>query len=158
MVLKYDAERFLTDVEGLFKSYLNAKITSINTEKNDTVILDQVDSNAYFHDMDEKAANYSPVFLTQISNIQTNGIGPTSSQIITIDASLIFFDGNQDAFITNRMLRYQRCMKEVIEDNFYGKIYPSVIKIDQLQILSFVKSGTSLWFKMATINITGDFD
>lgn len=31
---KYDAERFIFDIEALFKANLNTKITAINTEKN----------------------------------------------------------------------------------------------------------------------------
>lgn len=156
-ILKYDVETFWEDIETIIKNNIGAKITSINLEKNDTITLATPAILAFFHDMDDEAANYDPLVLTGLVSNQSIGIGPETCETAVINAAIIINDNGQDLFITKRMLRYQRCLKEIIEANFYSQRSYGKLKIESLPILEFTKKDTSERYKMASINIISSF-
>ena len=150
--MKYDVEQILSDLETIFKTYFNNKIIALNTEKSDSITLEQINLNAYFMDMDDAAINYDPFILFEISDLNSDGIGPGTSKNITVNFALVLNDNGQDQFIVKRMLRYQRCMEEIIEDNFQS-LKCDILKIESLPVLSFQRANESLRYKIVGINI-----
>lgn len=149
----YDPESLLIDIENIVKNNLNTKITAINTEKGDSITLASIDSSAYILDIDLKSVNYNPFILTSIVDIESNGIGSATSKIITINVALIHSDNGQDSAIVKRMLRYGRALSEIFEENFYQKRVTGILKIQNLPILSFQKSNSSLVYKVVGLDI-----
>src|SRR5687768_5557582 len=111
--MSYDIESILVDVQALISANLNAKITAINTEKNDSITLRSIDSSAYFMDMDDQSANFDPIVLYAVTGIDGEGIGPVTSKIVTINVAIILSDDGHDMSIIKRMLRYGRALEEV---------------------------------------------
>lgn len=151
--MAYDAETLLSDIQTVLSDNLNTKITAINTEKNDTITLGSVASGAYFMDMDDHAANFDPIVLYSVADVESEGIGPATKKVYTVNVCLILNDNGQDMNIVKRMLRYGRCLEEVIENNFYQKRAWDDFKIESLPVLGFQKSGTSLRYKIVGLNI-----
>ena len=119
----YDLENLCTDIETLLKANLNTKISAINTEKNDSTSLDTIDSSAYFfQSLDGKQINYDPVIIYGISGFDPSPDGAWGFTPIhvDIDIAVVKADNGEDLNISNRMLRYQRALREVIEDNFFN--------------------------------------
>lgn len=151
--MKFDLEILLSDIKALMISKLNTKISSINTEKNDSIILKTVSDSAYFLDMDDQAANYDPVILYSITDIQSQGIGPRTSKSVTINIALILSDDGIVPFIVNRMLRYGRCLSEIFEENWKYSRAVSDFKVQALPVLSFQKSDSSENYKVVGIDL-----
>lgn len=157
MVAKYDVETLVSDIETLIKNNIGAKITAINSEKSDSITLKTPPANAFFPDLDDKAANYDPIILTAEANIQTDGIGPNTAEIVTVNVTLLLNDNSQDLFIQKRMQRYRRVLKEIIEDNFFYKRGHGQLRIESLPILDFIRQDRSLRYKVTGINVISQF-
>lgn len=149
---RFDEENLLSNLETILKNNLNNKITAINTEKNDTITLAQINSDAYQMDVEDKISNYDPYIIYMITEQTTDKRGPATAENIVINIALIVTDNGSDLSIVKRMLRYRRCLKEVIEDN-YRKISLDEMIIESLPVLSFQKSGSSYSSKIVGINI-----
>lgn len=122
--MTYDLEILLEDIETLIKANLNTKIAALNSEKNDSITLATVDSEAYFfQSLDGKQINYTPFVAYGISGFDEpdgNGHYGAAEIKVSIDVVICLEDVGQDVNITKRMLRYQRLLKEIIEYNFDG--------------------------------------
>lgn len=151
--MKFDEEQLLVNIETILKANLNTKITAINAEKNDTIVLATLDSNAFAMDIDDKENNYNPYLIFMIADQTTEANGPHTAENLVINVALIVSDNGMDLKIVRRMLRYRRCLKEVIEENF-RKISPcGQVTIESLPVLSFQKSSSSIASKVVGINI-----
>lgn len=151
--MKFDEEQLLLNIETYLKANLNAKITAINSEKNDSIVLAQVNASAYALDADDGEFNYDPYIITMISEQTSETRGPAVAENLIVNVALILTDNGQDLNIVRRMLRYRRCLREVIQDNF-RKISPcDEVVIESLPLLSFQKGGSSMMSKVVGINI-----
>jgi len=114
---KYDIETFLVALETHLKADLNTKIAEINTEKNDSITLLTIDSNAYCQQsMDQVIMNYDPYIYYGITDIRSIGLGPQTANTYRIVIAIIVADAEGDTLIARRLLRYQRALSEVIEN------------------------------------------
>lgn len=118
---RYDLETLLADVETMLKDStngLNAKITAINTEKNDSITLAQVNSSAYlFQSYDSKVLNYDPFIFYGVDDIEGVGIGAHTSEIYSISIILLLAKKNETVEVT-RMLRYLRCLQDCVKSQW----------------------------------------
>jgi hypothetical protein len=101
--MAYDIEGLLTNIETILKANLNTKITAINSEKNDSIVLDSVLDASYQYDMDDKEANYNPFMLIYPIPEDSEGIGPCTSETIIINVNLIHTDSGNDINILLRL-------------------------------------------------------
>ena len=127
----YDVETVLTRTADFYKALLNAEIDCINTEKNDSIVLENIDSDCYvFETLTEDILNYDAPFVmyglvpTQPKEVQENNF----VKEIKMTFRVAFSDeGNaerNDEFY--KLLRYQRALEAVIMKNTdiyqgYGK-------------------------------------
>lgn len=139
---KYGIEELLDDVATLLTTYLNTKITEINTEKsNDAYSIEAIDSGAYFlQTMDEKAANYKNFVLYGVSDIETVANGPSTSQNITVEVTIVMHDPRENVNVAKRCYRYSRALREVIQDNWH--LATNAVKIE---VESLVPAEFELW-------------
>lgn len=151
--MKFDEEQLLLNLEATLKAKLNTKIASINAEKNDSIVLATISDNAFIMDSDDKESNYNPYIIYMITDQTSESRGPGTSENLVINIALVFSDSGQDKSIVRRMLRYRRCLREVIEENF-RKISPcDQATIESLPLLSFQRSSSSMMSKVVGINI-----
>ena len=117
----FDLESLLGEVETILKADLNTKIAAINSEKNDNIDMETISNDAYFlQSLSEKSINYDPFILygvSQFENDDPGNFGFTSTKVL-IEIVLVKADEGQDLQIIKKMLRFQRALREVIEDNF----------------------------------------
>ena len=122
---RWDIEGVLDALETYLKANLNTKITAINTEKGDS-LLSQVSTSAYNKQvLNEYSVNHDPfLILGVIDNISVVGEGPVSIQTFNID--VIIFFSEQSASNTYKLIwRYQRALRETIQDG-YNDIFRQV--------------------------------
>jgi len=117
---RFDIETFLGAFETALKANLASAITSINAEKNDT-LLDQIPASAWiFQSLDDKAKNYKNFVFYYLDNVQTIINGPIVAENYTIEVDLFIID-RQDLNVEKRILRYRRALKEAVVAT-WGKI------------------------------------
>ncbi len=153
MAVQYDVESLITDIETLLKNNLNTKLSAIDTEKNDSIVLKQVNSSAYFWDLNSSAVNYDPAILIVESDNESEGLGPATKQVITLNVTIIVADKYTDLFIVKRMHRYRRALREVIETNFQRLRGCDNLKIQSLPVISLDDGDGAMSFKAIGINI-----
>jgi len=137
--MTYDVESFLADLETHLKTNLNTKITAINAEKADSVVLRSVDNAAYlFQTMDDTVANYDPYVYYGIQDIESQGNGAQTLNRFTVIVAIIIHDAAGDILVGKRMLRYSRVLSEVMEDRYssIGSEYKKT-KISSLVPITF---------------------
>jgi hypothetical protein len=114
----YDIEQFVDEVEALFKSNYNAQLALVDADKNDGLILDQVNENAFvIQTMDEKAFNENPFLFIGINGVESESGQAALRETIAVEIVIVLVD-NYDRSIDKKLLRYQRAMKELILSNF----------------------------------------
>lgn len=116
----YDIEQLLTDIKTILVDNLNVKITAINTEKNDSITLDSIESSAYFmQGMDGPQTNFDPFVYIGVTDIKgEEGLMSYTATLLDIAVAIIVADEGQDVEMWKRMFRYQRALREVFEENF----------------------------------------
>ena len=163
---KYDIELFLSDIEALFKSKLNDKITAVNLEKqtntdetNDNFDIALINDNAwYFHQI---PTNWSykefVVFGLADIGLETSQHDSQIQKVsVFIEVALVDAGEKKNESQIYKLLRYTRCLQEVANENFdkirsYGKL-----TIDSLPPTLIDVSGKRL--KTAGINVSASFD
>jgi hypothetical protein len=110
----FDLEKLLVDLDAYFKANLNARITAINTEKNDTITLEQINAGAFILWSNETVnKSYDRFILIQPLDVVSNVNGPYVSEQYSIEV-LMFLQENYNRIDSwKEVLRYWRAIKEV---------------------------------------------
>jgi hypothetical protein len=153
--MKYDIEDLLSDIEQVLSTHLTLKLSQIDAEKNDGIILRPVDSRAYFlQELNSRVANFNPFILYGVSNIEARpNLGGTAG-VFTINASLVLADHGNDLSIVKRMLRYSRALKECVEENFLLMKNSVKLEVQSLVPVEFQKLNSSENYRVVGIDIT----
>jgi len=154
-LMGYDVESLMTDIEGIMTAYLNDKIDAINTEKNDSIVLKNIDADAYiFQSLDERCMNYDPfVFYGLAGSVEANGIGPAISKKLLIDVSVITFDVDK-ANIGKRYLRYNRALEELFIEKWHGYCRAGVkLKVKAPIFVDFTLLNSSEPFRVVAVEL-----
>ena len=158
--MKFDLECFFDNLELFLKDKLNPQIVLIDAEKNaNKAIADQwttepVDNEAYvYQSLDQMPVNFDPILYYGISQMPSNGIGPATAKNPIIEISIIKTD-DESKTIGRKLLRYQRALEEIFEENFYkiNSVRPK-IEVSSLQPVAFKDQNSSNRFKAIGIEI-----
>lgn len=154
----YDIESFCSDIKTILTTYLNSKLTSIDSEKNDGITLKPVASDAYFfQELNEATVNYDPYILYSVENIESEALGPVTSLRPTVHIILVLADqGSELAGIGTRMLRYQRALKEIFESHWTENQNGVKIKVQSLVPVQFSLMNSANSYRAIGIALTGD--
>ena len=136
MSSKYDIESFLNEVLGIVQANLPAKIAAINTEKSDTITLDLIPNAQYYADSSEQVWNDNVFIYYGVVNIITTTNGGKTAMEVTLHFAVIFNNQNETKTL-ERVLRYSRCLREVIQDNFKGSNKSSGFSVSELTPANF---------------------
>lgn len=124
--MKYDAEEVSRAIIAYLVANLNTRITALNAEFNDDIVLKTLSDDAFFFQtMNDKVANYDPYCLLSLDDIQGEGIPSASSELLVFSCGIVLQDAGQDLSIGYRLLRYGRVLRELF-NNGYSKILPHV--------------------------------
>ena len=150
---KHDFEEILESVKQIIVDNFNTKLTALTVEKGDSIVLPPVETNAYFmQSMNDRAANYDPIVVYGIENIETNNLGPVSAEKIFISAVILLTDNGRDN-INEIMFRYSRAFKEIFEENWYISNSSSKIKVNRSTVVPFQTLDSTATYKAIGIEI-----
>lgn len=151
-VKKYDIESFRDDVINMIIDGLPAKIAAINAEKNDDYILTDIDVSNYYNDITDQVSNISPFIYYGLSGVEVATNGAASRLDVTMFVSIVFDNSNKPG-VENLMLRYTRCLREIIQENYKKKAAASPLKVDEFVPANFsLNKGSD--FKIGGIHVT----
>lgn len=154
---KYDVESLLADVKTIISANFNSKIAAINLEKNDSIALDQLDAGAYFlQQLNGRMANYNPICLYGVENIESSSRGPLSSKKIEISVIIIAADSGEEVEIGARMFRYQRALEEIFQEKWNGGSHPVKFEIRSLVPIPFQDMNTSNSYRAIGLVLEGN--
>jgi hypothetical protein len=152
--MRKDAEGILDRIIAVVKAELNTKITAINAEKNDSVVLDAIDDMAYaVQELNGTVQNYDPFVLVGIDNIESVGKGPMTSELISLTAVVILADAGEDSEIVRRLLRYNRCLKDCVQNNWSDAHMGTRFEISSLVPIQFKLANSSKLYRAVGIQI-----
>ncbi len=153
--MTYDIETFTDDLAVFLKANLNAKISSINSIKNDGLTLAQIESDAYFFQtMDETVSNFDPFIYYGIQDIESQGIGPATKKRYVVVVAIIMADLAEDTKLGKRLLRYSRALEEVVTEKYSDIASDSFkVKVSSLVPISLKLADTSENFRAVGIEL-----
>jgi hypothetical protein len=115
----YDVETLVDDLVTMFKAKLGAAITSINSEKGDTLLV-APDANAwFFQNLNDKMFNYEPFVFYAVDPILEQSNSASTSENVKISFEIALVDKGEidtDSFY-RKLLRYTRAFREVFLTN-----------------------------------------
>jgi hypothetical protein len=152
----FDIEDTILRVETILKARLNTAIVALNTQKNDSIVLKQIGSDAYFiQSMDERMANYDPYVIVAIEDIQSEGLGPYTQHTLSILAAVCVSDQGHDVNISRRMFRYAAALREALELGWSDTGGNSQsFKLQSQVPISFQLLNTSQKFRAVGVTVT----
>lgn len=117
---KYDLEALLADVEALLKTKLNDKLDAIATDKNDGITCPHIDATLGYiqQSLDARVMNLAQFVFYGVENITTIAIKGGSANQYTLDILVLVSDDGGDKDKLKKLLRYQRALKEIFEENY----------------------------------------
>ena len=134
MAVKYDIENFFDDVLVVLRANINTKLAAIDTDKNDGITLETVNTDAYFFQtMATQMANFGVFVYVGVGEIEGDP-SPYAyvSQKFSADVVVILSDDGNDPNIMKRLLRYHRALIEIFQTNFDKISKVGKIKISSL--------------------------
>jgi len=149
---KYDVETFRDAIISIVQSNLAAKITEINTEKNDDYVLTDIATSSYYNDITDQVLNVSPFIYYGLSNVIVKTNGAQTSLVVTMFISIVFDNQNQNG-VESKALRYIRSLREIILANYKKIPSASPLLIDEFLPTNFqLNKGAD--FKIGGVHVT----
>lgn len=108
-----DIEEVLEKLSTETLALVNARITAINAQKNDSIVLDQLNAGALItSSQDIKNKSYNPFILVQLASVETEYNGLFLAEKYAIEVLMFMQDDYSSIDSWKRALRYWRAMKE----------------------------------------------
>lgn len=149
---KYDLETFRDDIVSMVQANLSAKVTAINAEKNDAYNISDIDLANYYNDITDQVTNANPFIYYGMSDLVMESVGAGTAIEATIFISVVF-DNTNDVGVESKVLRYTRCLVEIIQENF-----KKIPNLSPLKVTQFLPANYSLNngsdFKIGGIHVT----
>lgn len=150
---RYDIEDFLDDLLAAMQANLNASITAVNSEKNDSITLAAINNDAYFlQSMNERVANFDPFVFYGYVDPQTKGIGGASAHTYTIQVIITMID-RQDSEASKRIFRYGRALEDLFHSKFDKIGQNRIQKITSLEPVPIVLGNSSDLYRAIGVNL-----
>jgi len=115
-----DVEDLMRSLVTVMQAGLPAKITAINAQKADGIVLEQIANANYYNVINEQVEGVSPFIYYGFSSIGSESIGSNKTKLTpTIFFEVAFSNDYRDQDAYWKVLRYTRAMQEVMQDNFF---------------------------------------
>lgn len=152
---KKDIETIIDDIKAYLVANLNTKLTEIDTEKGDFSLAAVDTTNGYvLLTLDLEAVNVDPFVFIGIERIRTNGIGPASSQDISINIILTLGDHGNDNFYIRRLFRYQRALMEVLQKGWAKISRSDKLELTNIEPIAYQLANSSTWYRAIGVQIS----
>lgn len=159
--MTYDGEDLLDDVVAIVQAGLTAKLAAIEAEKiakgkGVNGGLPAPESDAYYRQTwSDKILNHSPAIFYGIEDVQTESMGPATSEKFKVFVEVVLVDSGMDTDTANRLLRYSRALREVLQEKFASVAETGRIKIETVRPVSFkMDADSSEEIKVGGVSLT----
>lgn len=160
-MLKYDVENLLADLKKILVANLNTAIAAVEAEKiaqglPATGLLPIDTTLGYFEQTwSDAILNITPALFFGLEEAQAVGIGPATSEKLKFFVEVIVLDSGMDVLTKNRVHRYSRALKDVMEANYDRIPSSSKIKVETVRPIAFkLDLDSSEEYKVGGISIT----
>jgi len=154
MANRYDIEAFCDNVGAFLQANINSKITSINTEKNDSFTLTQIDSGAiFFQTLGDEVANYNPFILYGIADMPAENAYSEIGVIVRLQVCVILADAQNATETIRKLLRYQRALIELFTSNYSDVGVIGKVKVSGLMPVDIKLLNRSSYDKVIGIEL-----
>lgn len=134
MTESIDSESVLSRALAIVQAGLNTKLLAIDALKNDGITLKPVASGAYaVVTMDSEVMNYDPFIYVGATQENGSGIGAGTDLMLIVDFVVVLLIEGGDTNVWKRLLRYQRALKELIQENFSDTQVPGGLYIESVE-------------------------
>jgi len=150
-----DVENVEDRIIEVIQENLGAKIAEINTEKEDTLLID-IPIDSYFTTFGESTNNKKLFVFYGVDSVDTLSIGVSTKQTINMFVFVFFSDLNKQDTLRKKSFRYTRAFKEIIERQTarFGAL--SQIKVTSIAPSDFQLNEQSPLYKIGGIIIEVD--
>lgn len=115
---KFDIESFRDYFLGLFQANLAAKVSEINSEKNDGITIVDIPAAQYFNDLNAAVVNYHTFIFYGFPEIKTTDRRGTSFSLeITMSVEVVISESEGGTETENKIMRYTRALAEIIAES-----------------------------------------
>lgn len=152
---QFDIESFRDHFLTLIQNNLSAKVSAINTEKGDSLLVD-IPNEQYLKSFNNTVMNFDKFIYYRITNIETvDAHAGGLSEEITLPFVAMFSKPDNWDDAEKMVLRYSRAFREIILDNARSEpaisdLEVSVYEPDMIQL-----SADSAWYQAGGIEIKG---
>lgn len=142
MALIDDKEVLLFTLRDFIRDNIGAKIDAINAEKNDGITLRKPEATDFFVQSLNQRLNNSkiPIYIGFEDPVVNESVGPSSIETDRIQIIAMVADTsskNDEDGTIRRALRYQRVLKELIENNWNDVKQKYRFKVSSVAPISF---------------------
>lgn len=155
---KFDLESFRDLYLDLVKSNIASKISEINTEKNDGVILEVPSASHFIRNIDDQALSFDPFIHYGFSEIDAESNAGAVVYEATLFFAFYFIDRGEGSIAESKILRYTRAITEIISENAHKSGMVSNLQIKALppSIVSFSDPETDeSAYNVGAVELTG---
>lgn len=153
---QFDIESFYDYCIALVKDNIGAKITEINNEKADSIVLVAPASNQYVSDFSKQLLNENLfVYYTLLDSEITGQTGHGLAQEITMLFYVCFLESENEIDTVKKSLRYTRALTEIFLNDYKSASEISTIEINQILPQSAQFQNASDWYKISGVEIKG---
>ena len=122
MSSRFDVESLLKEALALIQAGLPAKITAVNAEKSgdaEPITLEAIPNAQYFVDSGAQVFNHNEFIYYGITDLSTTANGQKTAIEVTMQFEVVFNNANTGKTL-EKVLRYSRCLREVVQDDYRG--------------------------------------
>lgn len=149
---KYDVESHFKALLAIVKDNLNAKINEINVEKDDNFNLATFIDEQYYTSTADSVYNYDEFIYCDLVDLQTESVGASTSIKVGMVFEVVFSNFNQIGTL-EKILRYSRCLREVIQEHWKRSSNCSGLKIEEI-LPTNIQLNQGSDFKVGGVSVT----
>ncbi len=153
--MKIDLEYYLLRIKELLQDKLPSKLTAIDTEKNDGLVLPQIENDAYFFQgYHERMTNYSDFIIYGIDQIESVSQNAINAKNFTFFVEIAFTDRGEIDVNLKKMLRYGRALEEIFLDNYAKILGHTRFNIQLLEPITFESKEAGVFLNSIGVKIS----
>jgi len=154
--MAYDAETFFDDMVGLIdETALNAKGTSINTEKGDSELKTDWVADDFILNFNESVINKDEFIHYGFIDVETLESNATKvAETFKMFFSIWLICTDDEILEMRKLLRYTRALEEIAKEAALN-FKTSILEVETFKPVTVEDNNGSDWYRAAGIHVTG---
>ena len=153
---QFDVESFMNHFLKVFQDNLTSKISEINTEKADDIVLKDIPAKQYIMDANAQTINFDELIYYGFPSITaTDSHAGGISEEITMSFEVVFPSPEGGQIDNKKIMRYTRALKEIAFENARKEARISDLTIDTFSPVVIESNLISPLIRIGGITLTG---